>query len=123
MACDSELYKIDSIRIDGIDIPFEDGSATIEGAAGFQSEVVASASGPDFTRRTRVARIIRCKLQFGPATTPEQFSGVCGAQIVLTNLHTGRRVRAGKCNFGSMGDIGSGSVDLTFNCLTPLQWL
>ncbi|MCG5260380.1 hypothetical protein EM868_00235 [Cupriavidus gilardii] len=123
MACESELYRVDSFTVDGEEWPIEDGSATIEGAAGFEREAALSASGPDFTTRKRVPRIIKAKLQFNGSKTPDQVSAVCEAQIVMTNLHTGRRCRAGKCSFRSMGEIGTGPVDIEFVALTPLQWL
>lgn len=36
MACDSELFRVDSFTVDGEEWAIEDGSATIEGAAGFE---------------------------------------------------------------------------------------
>jgi len=123
MACDSEIYRVDTFTVDGQVIGIEDGSATIEGAAGFETEAVLAATGDDATTRKRVPRLIACKILFLNSITPEQFSGMCNVQIVMTNLHTGQRVRAGKCRFKSMGKIGEGAVDLEFNALAPLQWL
>ena len=123
MSCENEIFRIDTIMVDGDTIRFEDGTGTIEGAAGFETEAVLAATGDDATMRKRVARILKCKILFVDATTPEQFSKVCDAQIVMTNTHTGKRVRAGKCRFKSLGEIGGGSVELEFNVLSALQWL
>ncbi|MCO8324275.1 hypothetical protein ABEG10_07220 [Burkholderia cenocepacia] len=123
MACDSELFRVDSFTVDGEEWPFTDDSATIEGAAGFERDVSPSSNGQDYTTRKRVQRLIKMKLQFTGAKTPDDVSKVCEAQIVMTNLHTGRRVRAGKCSFMSMGEIGTGPVDVQFAVLTPFQWL
>lgn len=123
MACESELYRVDSFTADGIEWPIEDGSATIEGAAGFEREAALAANGSDYVTRKRVARVIKTKLLFTGAQDPSAISAICEAQIVLKNLHTGRRCRAGKCSFRSMGEIGNGPVDIEFVALTPLQWL
>lgn len=123
MTCDNALFVVDSITVDGENIPIEQSTARIEGAARYESEVVPSGIGPDFTKRKRVATKIKAKVLFGPGFDPTLLTQACGAQIVLTDTHTGRRCRAGNCNFGSMGEIGDGSVDMTWNVLTPLQWL
>ncbi|VVD68286.1 MULTISPECIES: hypothetical protein [Pandoraea] len=123
MACDSELFRVDSFTVDGEEWAIEDGSATIEGAAGFEREAALAANGPDFTTRKRVARVIKAKLLFTGSRNPDTISQICEAQIVMTNLHTGRRVRAGKCSFMSMGEVGTGAVDIQFAVLTALQWL
>ena len=123
MSCDSELFRVDSFTVDGEEWAIEDGSATIEGAAGFEREGALAANGPDFSTRKRVPRIIKAKLLFTGSKNPDDISAVCGAQIVMTNLHTGRRVRAGKCSFMSMGEVGTGAVDIQFQCLVPFQWL
>lgn len=121
--CDSEIYRVDTLTVDGDVIPIEDGSATLEGAAGFETEAVLAASGDDATTRKRVARVIKAKILFTVGVTPDKYSGVCNAQLVMTNLHTGQRVRAGKCRFKSMGEIGNGAVDIEFNALQAYQWL
>ncbi|WP_211452622.1 hypothetical protein [Collimonas antrihumi] len=121
--CNSELFRVDTLTIDGESIAIEDSSATIEGAMGFETEVVPASVGDDGTSRKRVPRVIKAKLLFMGGVTPDKFAQICEAQIVLTNLHTGKRVRAGKCRIKSMGEIGNGSVDIDFNCLSPFQWL
>jgi hypothetical protein len=30
---------------------------------------------------------------------------------------------ANKCSFASMGRVGDGAVDISFNVLEPIQWL
>ncbi len=123
MTCDSELFRVDTMTADGEVIDIEDSTVTIEGAAGFETEAVLGATGNDATTRKRVARVIKGKLFFKLGTTPEKFSKWCNVQVVLSNLHTGQRVRAGKCRFASLGEIGGGSVDFSLNVLQPLQWL
>lgn len=123
MTCDSELFRVDSFTVNGEEWAIEDGSATIEGAAGFEREAALASNGPDKTTRKRVPRIVKAKLLFTGSKSPDEVSAICEAQIVMTNLHTGRRVRAGKCSFMSMGEIGNGPVDIQFVCLVPYQWL
>ncbi|CAN2529499.1 MULTISPECIES: hypothetical protein [pseudomallei group] len=114
---------MDSFTVDGEEWAIEDGSATIEGAAGFEREAALAANGPDYTTRKRVPRVIKAKLLFTGSRDPASISAICEAQIVMTNLHTGRRCRAGKCTFKSMGEIGNGPADVEFIALTALQWL
>lgn len=123
MACDSELFRVDSFTVDGEEWAIEDGSATIEGAAGFEREAALAANGQDYTTRKRVQRVIKTKLLFTGSRDPQSISAICEAQIVMTNLHTGRRCRAGKCTFMSMGEVGNGPVYIQFIALTPFQWL
>ncbi|MCW5300868.1 hypothetical protein DXT88_22100 [Herbaspirillum lusitanum] len=121
--CDSELFRVDSLTVDGDVLPIEDGSATLQGVADFETEAVLAGTGDDATTRKRVARVIKAKILFGVSVTPDQYTKVCNAQMVCTNLHTGQRVRAGKCRFKSMGEVGNGAVDIEFNVLQPYQWL
>jgi hypothetical protein len=123
MACDSEIYRVDTLTVDGEVIGIEDGTATIEGAARFETEAVLAPAGDDATTRKRVPCIIKTKILFKGDVEPTKFSNMCNVQIVLANLHTGRRVRAGKCRFQALGEIGAGTVDLSFNVLSSLQWL
>lgn len=45
------------------------------------------------------------------------------AQIACRDLVTKKRALMARCGFASMADIGSGSVEVTFNVLAPIQWL
>ncbi|AJY64537.1 hypothetical protein [Burkholderia glumae] len=123
MACDSEIFRVDSLTVDGEEWAIEDGSATVEGAAGFEREATLATNGQDYTTRKRVARVIKTKLLFTGSLEPESISSIREAQIVMTNLRTGRRCRAGKCTFKSMGEVGNGPVSIEFIALTALQWL
>lgn len=120
---DNILFHIDQIMVDGIPIAFEDGSGTLSGAARFENEVVASASGDDFSKRKRVPTLFKCKIQFGPAVNPADFARQQGIQISARDGQSGRRAFMPNCSFGQMGEIGGGSVDVTFNVLKEIQWL
>lgn len=122
-AADSMLFRVDQIVVDGKPVAFEDGSAMIGGAAGFENEIVVSASGPDFAKRRRVARVLKLNMQFNNAITPSQLASAQGVQITMRDSQSGRRVLASNCQFGAMGDIGGGAVAITYNVLSPLQWL
>lgn len=123
MATDKMLFRVDTIVVDGAPIAFEDGTGVLTGAARWENAVVASATGDDFESRKRVATTFKCKLQFGPSVDPAVYAGMNGVQITARDLVTGRRALMPNCGFASMGDIGSGSVDVTFNVLAAIQWL
>lgn len=123
MECDSALFRIDVISIDGDELPIEDGSATVDGAGGWEFEPSLSATGPDYFNRKRIARTLKCKLQFNGSYDPLALTKICNAQIVMTDTVSGRRLRAGKCVYASMGEIGNGPVEVSFTCLVPFQWL
>lgn len=117
------LFKIDTIIVDGAPIAFEDGSGAIEGAARFTNQVVPSASGDDFNRRTRVPTLFRARIQFNDTVDPATFAAMQGVQIAARDQSSGRRALMPNCSFGEMGSIGGGAVDITFNVLSPIQWL
>lgn len=119
----TQLFHIDYIVVNGQSLAIEDGSATLEGAAGWENEVVPSSSGDDYTKRKRVARQLHTKLQFGPAVNPDDLAKIEGAQIAMRDSVTGRKVVAPNCNFAKLGALGSGSADITFNLLASLQWM
>jgi hypothetical protein len=123
MTCDNSLFKVDSLLVDGVALAIEDGSATLEGAARYTSEAVVSASGQDYVKRKRVPTMINARIQFGPKVNPEDLAKICGATITLRDLHAPRKAVASKCAFASMGRIGDGAVDISFNVLEPIQWL
>ena len=120
---DNLLFHIDQIVVDGKPIAFEDGSGMLSGAARFQNEVVTCASGDDFNKRKRVPTLFKTKIQFGPAVNPADYANYMGVQITARDAQSGRRALMPNCSFGEMGDIGGGSVDVTFNVLAPIQWL
>lgn len=123
-ATDNVLYHIDQIVADGRPIAFEDGSGTISGAARFENEVVPSAGeADDFEKRKRVATLFKCKLQFGAAVNPGDYAKMKGIQITARDSQSGRRALMPNCSFGQMGEIGGGSVEVTFNVLAAIQWL
>lgn len=122
-ASDNMLFHIDQIVVDGKPIAFEDGSGMLAGAARYENEVVPSASGDDFNKRKRVPTFFKTKIQFGPAVNPADYAALGGVQITARDAQSGRRALLNNCSFGQMGDIGGGSVDVTFNVLAPVQWL
>jgi hypothetical protein len=122
-AADSLLFHIDSVVVDGKPVAIEDGTGMLTGAARFKFDVVASASGDDFNKRVRVPTYFKAKIQFGNTVNPADYAGMAGVQITARDQQSGRRALMTKCSFGDMGDIGGGSVDVTFNVLAPIQWL
>jgi hypothetical protein len=122
-AADNMLFHIDQIVADGKPIAFEDGSGMLSGAARFENEVVASASGDDFNKRKRVPTFFKCKIQFGPAVNPEDYTKMLGIKLTARDAQSGRRAMMPNCSFGQLGDLGGGSVDVTFNVLAAIQWL
>lgn len=123
MAGENQLFKIDTVIVDGKALAIEDGSATISGVAGFENETKVSASGDDFVLRKRVPRVMKAKLQFGPAVNPADFAKMSGIQIRLQDGFSGRKCLATNCVFKSLGEVGAGSADIEFNLLSDLQWL
>ena len=123
MANETQLFHIDTIVVAGKTISFEDSTGTLTGAARWENCVVPSASGPDKTNRKRVPTTLRCKLQFDNTVNPNDFAKISQEQIAVRDAVGGRKALMNKCSFGSMGEIGGGSVDVTFNVLDPIQWL
>lgn len=124
MAGETQLLKFDTIVADGVALPFEDGSGTLSGAAGWENTVVPSASGDDFTSRKRVARMLKAKIQFGSTVDPAALAAMKDIQITARDTQSGRRCLLARCTFGSLGDVGGGgSVDITFGVLAAPQWL
>jgi hypothetical protein len=123
MANDNRLFKIDTIIADGKVLAFEDASGMLSGAAGFKNDAKLSASGDDYVMRTRVPRLLKAKLQFGPKSDPQELAAMSEVQITMRDALSKRKCIANKCTFGELGDIGGGTVDVTFNILSDLQWL
>jgi hypothetical protein len=122
-ATDNLLLHIDVVVIDGEPLAFEDGTGIITGAARFENTVVVTASGDDFESRKRVPCLFKCKMQFGAKIDPSKFVAQQGIQITARDQQSGRRALMPKCSFGAMGDLGGGSVDITYNVLAAIQWL
>ena len=123
MAVDNMLYHVDAVLVDGKPLAIEDGTGMISGAARFENEVVASGTGDDFQKRKRVPTTFKCKIQFGPTVNPTDYAGMNGVQVTARDTQSGRRAYMSKCSFAQIGEIGGGSVDITFNVLAPIQWL
>lgn len=123
MAGENILFRIEQVVVDGQALAIEDGSGELTGAAGFENEGVASASGDHYVRRKRVVPQFKVKLQFGKTVNPDQFSKQTNVQISAKDLASGRRAVMNRCAFGSLGTVGGGSVELTYLVLSPVQWL
>ncbi|OYZ76091.1 MULTISPECIES: hypothetical protein [unclassified Polaromonas] len=123
MGTENMLLHVDVIVADGKPLAFEDGTGILSGAARVKNETVLSASGDDFTKRGRVATMFKMKLQFGQNDVPTNFSKMQGVQITARDSQSGKRVLMPKCTFAELGDIGGGSVDVSFNVLAEPQWL
>lgn len=123
MATNPLLFTIDTIVVDGKPIAFEAQSAMLSGAARYNNDVVPSASGDDAAKRVRVPTLLKVRLQFTNTVDPAQLAGISGVQITARDTQSGRRALMQNCMFGSLGDIGGGAVDVTFNILAPIQWL
>jgi hypothetical protein len=122
---DETLFHVDVLTADGKAIGIEDGSATIQGALGFANTTVPNSnpSAPDGQRRARVPRAISAKIMFKPGVQVSDFARMKKVQITLRDIQSGRRVMANNCSIATMGEIGSGTVDVVFNVLEPYQWL
>lgn len=123
MGTENILFHVDVIVIDGKPLAFEDGTGMLAGAARFSNDVVLSATGDDFTKRKRVPTTFKCKLQFGANEVPTDYNKLAGVQITIRDSQSARRAILNKCSFGEMGEVGGGSVDLTFNVLSAPQWI
>jgi hypothetical protein len=119
----TQLFHIETIVIDGKSIAFEEGSATISGAAGYEGQVVPSASGDDYTMRRRIPRLLRMRIQFGTTTDPNKLAQAKNLEIAVRDVASGRKATLKNCAFASMGDVGQGAVDISYNILSPIQWL
>lgn len=123
MPADNMLFRVDAVIIDGKPLAIEDGTGMLGGAARFENEVVPSGTGDDFQKRKRVPTTFKCKIQFGPTVNPADYAGMNGVQVTARDTQSGRRALMPKCSFGQIGEIGGGSVDITFNVLSPIQWI
>ena len=122
-AADSLLFHVDTIVVDGKPVAFEDGSASLSGAARYENTVVPSASGNDFASRKRVPTVLSMKMQFSNAVDPAALSQSKDVTITLRDTQSGRRAMCSKCIFSSLGDLGAGSVELKYLVLAPVDWL
>ncbi len=120
---DQSLFKVQSITVEGVAIPFSDGSARIHGIAGFAANSMPAGSGPDFESYSREQRYIEMDLLLGPKTNPEDLVKIRNARVVLKDPNGPRRVMAPNCSFGSMGPAGGGPIQFKLNVLEPYQWL
>lgn len=120
---DSLLFRIETLVVDGVPLAIEDGSATLTGMAGFENRAVPAASGDDAVLRARVPRTVACKLLFNGTRSPTDFARHEEVQITGRMQGGGRRVLLTKCTFASLGAIGQGTVDVTYNVLSEPQWL
>lgn len=117
------LFKVDSITIGGIPLAFVDGTARINGVAGYTSAVVPSGTGPDKEMHQRVPRTIEFDLQFDRSVNPAELAKINGARVVLKDSRGPRRCLAPNCSFGSLGPVGGGQAQFTLNVLEEYQWL
>lgn len=117
------LFKVDSITINGVALAFVDGTARINGAASYTSNVVPSGTGPDKQMHQRVPRTIELELQFDRSVNPAELMKIDGARVVLKDSRGPRRCLAPNCSFGSLGPVGGGQAQLTLNALEEYQWL
>jgi hypothetical protein len=122
---DETLFHVDVLTVGGKPIGIEDGTATIQGALGFANTTVpnSNANSADGQRRARVPRSITAKIMFKPGVNVSDFAGMKKVRIALMALQSRRRVMAPNCSIATMGDVGSGTVDIVFNVLEPFQWL
>jgi hypothetical protein len=121
---DQLLFKIDTLVLDGVALPIEDGTGVLSGAAGWENTVVPSASGDDFNSRKRVPRLMKARLQFGPGFDADALANANGVQLAVRDSYSGRKAILHNCSFGSMGDVGGGGpVDVVFNVLSPVEWV
>lgn len=119
-----KLFQIDVLTIDGNSLPIEDSTIRVEGISGYEREVVpAAVLGDDGEKRKRVPRMIKGKVLFGPDVDMDEVAAIRGAQVVLRDSETNRRLRCSKCSTAKVGELGDGPVDFEMNILGTTQWL
>jgi len=123
MAGEKTQFRIDELVINGAPQAFEDGSASIAGAARWENGVVTTSGGDDFETRKRVPCTVTFKLQFGANEQVTDFATLRDAQVVCRDMVTGKRALMPRCGFGSMGNLGEGSVAVVLNVLSQIQWI
>jgi hypothetical protein len=122
---DETLYHVDVMTVGGKAIGIEDGTATISGALGFSNTTKPNSNpnAADGQVRARVPRAISAKILFKPSVNVADFAKMKQVQIALRDLNSGRRCMANNCSISTMGEIGTGTVDIVFNVLEPYQWM
>jgi hypothetical protein len=122
---DETLFHVDVMTVVGTPIGVEDGSATIQGALGWANSTVpnSNANGADGQKRARVPRSIAARILFKPSVNVNEIASWKKVQITLRDLQSGRRVMANNCSIATLGEIGTGPVDIVFNVLEPFQWM
>lgn len=116
-------WQVDVLTVNGDPITVEDSSIRVEGISGFEREAVLAASGDDGEKRKRVARMVKGKVLFGPDVDLDKMAAITGAQLVLKDSESGKRLRCPKCSVAKIGELGDGGVDIEFNVLGTPQWL
>jgi hypothetical protein len=123
MATDSLLLHIDQIVIDGKAVEFEDGSCMISGTHRYENKVIVAASGNDAASRNRVPTTLKLRLLLkNPADIPA-ITAAKDTLIAARDTQKGVRAICKSCIFLSLGELGSGAVDITYGVLAPIQWL
>lgn len=119
----NQLLHFDQVVVAGVAMEVVDGSVRATGFAGFENSAVPSASGNDFSKRARVPRTLSMQVQFGAGTNPDTLRSLRGVQITARDSQSARRVLMNNCEFASMGEVGTGPVDVSFLVLAEPQWL
>jgi len=119
----STMYKVTSVTSNGKALRIVDGSATMDGAAGWKSDVSLSATGPDAEVFSRVPRVLNMEIQFTPDVTVDQIRNIRNARVVLEDKNSPRRQICPNCSFASMGTLGRGPVPLVLNVLEEPIWM
>ena len=117
------MFKVTSMTQGGKALRIVDGSATVDGAAGWKSDVSLAASGPDAEVFSRVPRTINAEIQFTEDVTVDDIRTIRKARIVLTDINGPRKMICPSCSFASMGTLGRGPVPVVFNILEEPIWL
>lgn len=119
----NQLLHFDQLVVGGVALEVVDGTVRATGMAGFENSAVPSASGNDYSKRARVPRSLSMQVQFGADMSPDTLRSMRGVQITARDTQSGRRVLMNTCDFASMGEIGTGPVDVSFLVLAEPQWL
>ncbi|AXF86398.1 hypothetical protein DTO96_102152 [Ephemeroptericola cinctiostellae] len=116
--------NINDIKIDGVMIAIDDGSATIEDYQGRENEAVPSASGDHSFKSKRVTPKLKFKRQTSGVYDPSQNTDNENHEISFRDSDTGRRGRVTRAVVGTGGTIGNGdSAEETWLLLSKIQWL
>lgn len=124
------LFTVDAVLVDGLPIPVEPNSVTVEGILGFEKEGVAEASGNHDSTRKAIVPTIKMKVLHKEGVDPLELGSYCSVQVILRQQQfecknaKPRRLRCSDCETASVGAVGGdGKFDWEVLAKGTRQWL